>query len=82
MFDLDWILGRSESYQYQLLDRMRMDCDYYLENGQIYGNHLWAVSEKEQIAYMKAIWNNFAEDKKPEWLTWDAILEYEKKMIN
>lgn len=80
MYDLKWILSRDERFRYQLLDRMRMDCDYYLGNGQIYGNHLWAGTEQEQIEYMKDIWNSFPEDGKPEWLTYEQILEYEEKM--
>lgn len=83
MYDLNWILEHDNKYRYQLLGRMRMDCDYYLGNGQIYGNHLWAGNdnEQEQIEYMKAIWNSFPADGKPEWLTYEQILEYEEKMI-
>jgi len=78
---LDWILSRDNHFRYQLLDRMRCDCDYYLGHGQRSKNHLWAMTEKAQIAYMKSIWNSFAEDKKPEWLTWEQILKYEKNMV-
>lgn len=35
MFDLDWILNREKKFRYQLLDRMRSDCDYYLGNGRM-----------------------------------------------
>lgn len=80
-FTLDWLLSRDESFRYQMLDRMRSDCDYYLGNGRIYGNHLWAGEVEEQIKYMKSLWLSFAEDKKPEWLTWEQILQYEKDML-
>lgn len=80
MCDINWILSRDEQFRYQLLGRMKMDCDYYLGAGQQCGNHLWAVSETEQIEYMKAIWNSFPADGKPEWLTFEQILDYETKM--
>ena len=83
MYDLEWILDHDKRYRYQLLDRMRMDCNYYLGNGRIYGNHLWAGNdnEKEQIESMKAIWNSFPEGEKPKWLTYEQILEFEEKMV-
>lgn len=81
MFNLAWILSRDDSFRYQLLDRMRMDCAYYLGYGNRYANRLWAGNEKEQIAYMLAIWNSFSEDQKPEWLTYEQLLEYESQMI-
>ena len=43
---------------------------------------LWAKNEKDQIACMKALWKSFKEDKKPEWLTFEQILEFEKQMLN
>ena len=77
-YTIEWILSRDDRFRYQLLDRMKMDCNYYLGNGQLYGNHLWAGNAKDQIQYMKDIWNSLSE--KPEWLTWAQIEEYEKKM--
>jgi len=29
---------------------------------------------------MKFLWNDFMDEGKPEWLTWNDVLEYEKKM--
>lgn len=73
--------GWDDRFRYMLLDRMRMDCDYFLGNGQIYGNHLWAENVTAQIGYMKALWDSFPEDGKPEWLTMEQILNYEKEML-
>lgn len=75
---IEWIISQPDEFRYQLLDRMRMDCDYHLGNGQIYGSHLWARNEREQIELMKLIWISLPE--KPEWLSWEQIEEYEKKM--
>ncbi|WP_176397874.1 LPD11 domain-containing protein [Bacillus cereus] len=71
-----------DKFNYQLLSRLQMDCDYYLGNGDRNARHLWAENEKEQIEKMKELHNSFADDAKPEWLTFDQILEYEKLMIN
>jgi hypothetical protein len=76
------ILQASESFRYQLLSRLQSDCNYYLGNGNRNKKHLWAGDETEQIITMKQLWNSFSHDDKPEWLTWDEILNYENKMIN
>lgn len=66
-------------FRYMMLDRMRQDCDYYLRIGGS-GKCLWADNEKDQIENMKALWNSFPEKDKPEWLTWEELLEYERKI--
>lgn len=76
------LLSKEEKFRYQMLGRMKMDCDYYLGYGNRRTNRLWALEEREQIETMKALWNSFEEDKKPEWLTWDELLEYEKKLTS
>jgi hypothetical protein len=73
---------KEEKFNYMMLSRLQLDCNYYLGNGNRYAPHLWAGNEQGQIEEMKKIYNSFAEDKKPEWLTWEQILEYEKLMIN
>lgn len=81
MLDLDWVLSRDKHFRYQLLDRMRSDCDYYLGYGNRHPKYLWAGSEKEQIDTMKALWLSFSEENKPEWLTLERIEAYEKEML-
>jgi hypothetical protein len=75
------ILQSDEKFRYQMLSRLKMDCDYYLGNGNRSRKALWAEDEQEQIELMKALWESFSEDDKPEWLTWDDILKYEKEMM-
>lgn len=75
----DW--GKYESkFRYMMLDRLRQDCNYYLNYGHQSPNVLWSKDEKAQIENMKAIWNTFSENDTPEWLTLDDILEFERKM--
>lgn len=35
---------------------------------------------KNHIDEMRRIYSEFSENKKPKWLTWDDILNYENKM--
>ena len=78
-FGLD---GRDEEFRYRMLSRMQADCSYYLGYGNRHAKHLWAGNEKDHIACMKALWESFPEDGKPEWLTFERIEEYEKQMCS
>lgn len=69
-----------QAFQYMMLGRLRSDCDYYLGYGQRNPERLCENNEIAHIEAMKRIWNSFPQDKKPEWLTWGQILEYEKAM--
>lgn len=71
----------TDSYKYVLLDRMVMDCLYYLGNGNRNAKYLWSKDEAEHIANMKALWKSFPEDGKPEWLSVEDIDRFEKAMI-
>lgn len=72
-----------KKFNYMMLSRLKMDCDYYLGYGGRNPIHcLWAKDEQEQIDEMKRIYNLFEADEKPEWLTFDEILEYEKQMVS
>lgn len=73
---------KDEKFQYMMLSRLKQDCEYYLGNGGRSVKYLWAGSEADQIQEMKIRYNAFADDKKPEWLTWDDILRYENLMLN
>lgn len=72
---------KDEKIRYMMLSRLKMDCDFFLGYGNRSEKHLWAGNVKDQIEEMKKIHNSFSEDKKPEWLSYEEILNYEKKMI-
>ena len=63
-----------------MLGRLISDCEYYLGYGYRDADKLWAHEEKEQIEKIKKIWLSFSELEKPEWLTWEQIIAYEKEM--
>lgn len=63
---------------YMLLSRLQMDCEYFINTSKSF-KHLWAGNPAAQIKKMKEVYNNLIE--KPEWLSYDEILNYEKAMI-
>lgn len=75
------IVNGNKKHRYMMLGRLQEDCRYYLGHGNRNPENLWASTEKRQIETMKAIWNSFSEDEKPEWLTFEQIEEYETEMV-
>lgn len=76
--DINEMLKKEKSFRYGMLNRMQTDCEYFLGYGYRNEKHLWAGDVATQIDYMKQLYNSF--DEKPEWLTWEEILSYEKQM--
>lgn len=74
------VLSCEESFRYQMLDRHKMDCNYFLGWGNRQLSRLWAGNVIDHIQNMKDLYNSFPYDKKPEWLTYEQILQYEKEM--
>lgn len=77
---VDDILQRDLKFRYQLLSRLKSDCEYYLHYGNRHPKCLWANNEGEQIEFMTKLYDSFNEDEKPEWLTMEEIIAYSKKM--
>ena len=75
-------LGKTEprdyTPEYQLLDRLRMDCEYFLGAGQHSEKHLCAGNRHAQIAKMRELYEMIPD--KPEWLTPEMINSYEERM--
>ena len=67
------------SADYQLLSRLKADCDYYLGVGGRSDKHLWADSADEQIAKMRELYDKLPD--KPEWLTAQQLDEYARRMV-
>ena len=63
---------------YQLLDRLRTDCEYFLGAGNRAEKHLWAGSVYAQIVKMRELYD--ALPQKPEWLTKEMIDDYAEQM--
>lgn len=67
-----------ERFEYMLLDRLRQDCDYYLNHAERNPKSLWAGDEQKQINKMRELYGSVSE--KPLWLTREQIDEYAVKM--
>lgn len=65
------------AFDYMMLSRDQMACNYYTSAEHF--NNAHACTIEQLIADMKERWQKFPEDLKPEWCTWEQILEYEKK---
>ena len=72
------LLSRDDSFRYQMLDRLRVDCNYFLGHGGRYEGSLWAGNVNDHIAVMKELWKSLPE--KPEWLTMEQIDAYARDM--
>jgi hypothetical protein len=72
-------LSDGDVFNYQLLGRLQMDCEYYLGFGNRSKKHLWALDEAAQIQKMKELYAELPE--KPEWLTFAEIEKYEAEMV-
>ena len=68
-------------FDYMMLSRLQMDCKYFLGNGNGYEGHLYYKSVEEHCDEMEKLWNSFANEDKPEWLTIEQIKEYREKML-
>ena len=66
-------------FKYQLLARLKQDCEYYLGFGKRQKKRLWALDEAQQIAKMKELYSELP--KKPEWLSLEEIERYEAVMV-
>lgn len=67
-----------QKFNYIMLGRLQSDCEYFLNYGNGCSKHLWAGNVNAQIAEMKRIYEHL--EVKPEWISFNDILEYEKKM--
>ena len=70
----------ADSYKYMLLDRLRADCGYYLDGGNRNCKYLWGGSVAAHLDAMRALYESFPEDDRPEWLTAEQIDDYTAQM--
>lgn len=71
----DW-RKHDPKFRYMMLDRLRQDCDYSLNRCDGSENVLWAKDARAQITNIVALWKTFEPEDRPEWLTWDDIIDY------
>lgn len=74
-------LRHSRETDYMMLGRLQHDCEYFLGYG--FGNEgiLYYKSVEKHCDEMEKLWNSFADNEKPEWLSINEIMEYRSKML-
>ena len=78
--DKNTINIKDYSFEYQLLDRCKQDCEYFLGNGNKNEKFLWGKNVKDHIAKMRELYNIVPLE--PEWLSMSDISNYEKLMTD
>ena len=63
---------------YMMLNRMQMDCEYFLGYGERDPGGLWAGDVSRHIEIMKALYAILPE--RPQWITENDIEEYSNEM--
>lgn len=63
-----------------MLSKLQSDYDYFLGYGNRNLNILCNKSFKSHINRMKDLWITFPDSQKRVWLTWEQLLQYEKKL--
>lgn len=66
-------------FDYMLLGRLRMDCNYYVSRGGCSNNSLWADIDTI-LEKMESILKSFSASEKPEWLTEDEFEELKNRV--
>ena len=78
----DIILKSDPDFRYNLLARLKSDCEYYLGAGSRYDGHLWSGNPEQQIKDMRALYESFPDEDKPEWITEQQIESFQNQMIS
>jgi Large polyvalent protein-associated domain 11 len=68
-----------DKFNYMMLSRLQMDCEYFLGYGKRCVCHLWANTVEEHISEMKRLYGLVPVN--PEWLSMEDILDFESRMV-
>ena len=82
IFDPEPYQRNPYEFQYRMLSRLQSDCEYYLGHGGRSVSILSGKNPQHHIDCMKELWKELPANGKPEWLTWEQLLIYEKAMCN
>lgn len=74
------IAKSQDESNYEILNHLKNDCENFLMNSNSNASYLSEGSVRNQISKMKDLWNTFSDDMKPQWLTYQQILDYERRM--
>uniref|UniRef100_A0AB33J1D5 Large polyvalent protein-associated domain-containing protein n=1 Tax=Prevotella sp. GTC17254 TaxID=3236794 RepID=A0AB33J1D5_9BACT len=77
-------------FEYSMLSRLKDECEAFVgKTGNEeddkwdcrYHNvrNIWGTTINDQVSEMKRLWSKIPEDIKPQWCTWEEILELSRK---
>lgn len=69
------------TFDYQMLGRLKSDCEYFLGNGNGYLGHLYYKDVNKHCDAMLSQYNSFSDKDKPVWLSVEKIENYRKEML-
>lgn len=69
------------AFDYQMLGRLKSDCEYFLGNGNGHKDFLYYKDVNKHCDAMLAQYNSFPDDEKPVWLSIEKIENYRKEML-
>lgn len=73
-------IKKIDRFNYMMLSRLQMDCEYYLGYGRKYAKVLWANDEQKHIDEMKRLYYDMPYHQRPQWLSETKLKYYAKKM--
>lgn len=76
----DYQNTREDTFHYMFLSRLQSDCEYFLGYGNGSESVLPSKNIETHISLMKEIWEKLP--VKPEWLSYEEIEDYEKRMLD
>lgn len=68
-------------FEYMMLSRLQSDCKTHLQDNCHPSCRIKEENKAGIIEEMKRLWNQFTEEEKPKWITWEEILNYETKIM-
>ena len=74
-------IRHAREQDYRMLGRFQSDCDYFLGYGNGYEGHLYFKEVDKHCDEMKALYQSFSEEDKPEWLSLEDIENYREQML-
>ena len=83
------LLEKQFQFEYMMLSRVTQDCFGYFGTGGDedkwdcrYNNerNVWGQSIRKCVDKAKELWQKIPESIKPQWITWEQILQFEQKL--
>lgn len=75
-------VNETKTFRYQMLDRLKSDCEYFLGMGHRSLKYLYNNDINAHINLMRDLYYSFDATEKPTWIDLKLINEYENRMLD